>query len=70
MLLLFLTRKKTGGCFHCKVEDMEVSMNVSLTKQHENLALSLLESRCYVKDIDIKVDGGASWLYQGYALLI
>lgn len=54
-----------SGKASVQVEDMEVGMTVSLTKPGENLELSLLESRCDVEDIDIKVDGGASWLYQG-----
>lgn len=48
-----------------QVEDMEVGLTVSLKDQGGNLKLSLLESRCDVEDIDIKLDGGASWLYQG-----
>lgn len=45
---------------------MEVGMKLSLKKQGGGLKLSLLGSRCDVEDVDIKLDGGASWLYQGY----
>lgn len=48
-----------------QVEDMEVGLTVSLAKQGGKLKLSVLESSCEVDDIDIKMDGGASWLYQG-----
>ncbi|KNA22489.1 hypothetical protein SOVF_033760, partial [Spinacia oleracea] len=48
-----------------EVEDMEVGLKVSLENQHGGLKLSLLDSKCDVQDVDIKMDGGASWLYQG-----
>lgn len=49
-----------------KVEGIEVGLTLGLENQQGNLKLSLLECGCYVKDISIKLDGGASWLYQGY----
>ncbi|XP_062077578.1 putative BPI/LBP family protein At1g04970 [Humulus lupulus] len=48
-----------------QVEGMDVGATVALEDQEGSLKLSILESGCYVKDISIKVDGGASWLYQG-----
>lgn len=52
-----------------KVEGMEVGVTLALNGQEGTLKLSVLECGCYVKDISIKLDGGASWLYQGYATL-
>ncbi|KAK9689397.1 hypothetical protein RND81_09G056700 [Saponaria officinalis] len=48
-----------------QVEDMDVELTTSLKNNNGSLKLSLLESKCDVDDIDIKVEGGASWLYQG-----
>lgn len=53
-------------CF--KVDGMEVGLTLSLENQQGNLNLSLLECGCYVRDISIQLNGGASWLYQGYHL--
>ncbi|KAH9607227.1 hypothetical protein KSS87_021291 [Heliosperma pusillum] len=47
------------------VEDLEVELTTSLKNNEGSLKLSVLESKCDVDDIDIKVEGGASWLYQG-----
>lgn len=43
---------------------MEVGLTVTSEEQDGTLTLSLLDCGCYVKDISIKMDGGASWLYQ------
>uniref|UniRef100_A0A803QCE2 Lipid-binding serum glycoprotein C-terminal domain-containing protein n=1 Tax=Cannabis sativa TaxID=3483 RepID=A0A803QCE2_CANSA len=48
-----------------QVEGMDVGATVALGNQEGTLKLSILESGCSVNDISIKVDGGASWLYQG-----
>ncbi|KAL0399172.1 UNVERIFIED_CONTAM: putative BPI/LBP family protein [Sesamum radiatum] len=48
-----------------KVEGLEVGLTLSLKTLQGSLKLSLLECGCYVNDIYIKLDGGASWLYQG-----
>lgn len=53
-----------------KVEGMEVGVTLALKDQQGSLKLSVLDCGCYVKDISIKLDGGASWLYQGYAILL
>lgn len=50
-----------------KVEGMEVGLTLGLENQEGTLKLSLFDCGCYVKNISIKLDGGASWLYQGYA---
>ncbi|CAB4263219.1 unnamed protein product [Prunus armeniaca] len=44
---------------------MEVGVTLVLNGQEGTLKLSVLECGCYVKDISIKLDGGASWLYEG-----
>ncbi|PIN10071.1 BPI/LBP/CETP family protein [Handroanthus impetiginosus] len=48
-----------------QVEGMEVGLTLSLKTTEGSLKLSLLECGCYVNDISIKLNGGASWLYQG-----
>ena len=30
---------------------------------------TLVECGCFVEDLSIKLEGGASWLYQGYSLI-
>uniref|UniRef100_A0A5B7BY55 Lipid-binding serum glycoprotein C-terminal domain-containing protein n=1 Tax=Davidia involucrata TaxID=16924 RepID=A0A5B7BY55_DAVIN len=53
------------GAATVQVEGMEVGLTLGLKNQQGTLKLSLLEGGCNVKDISIKLDGGASWLYQG-----
>ncbi|KAL2944782.1 hypothetical protein RDABS01_033129 [Bienertia sinuspersici] len=50
-----------------EVEDMEVGLKLGLENKGGGggLKLSLMDSNCDVNDVDIKVEGGASWLYQG-----
>ena len=45
---------------------MEVALTLGLENQEESLKLKLKDCGSNVKDISIKLDGGASWLYQGY----
>ncbi|GAB2230002.1 hypothetical protein Droror1_Dr00014258 [Drosera rotundifolia] len=47
------------------VEGMEVALLASLKSQEGKLNLSVVECGCSIEDVTIKVDGGASWLYQG-----
>ncbi|CAI9760396.1 unnamed protein product [Fraxinus pennsylvanica] len=47
------------------VESMDIGLTLSLKNLQGSLKLSVLERGCNVKDISIKLDGGASWLYQG-----
>jgi len=49
-----------------KVEGMEVGLTLGLENQEGSLKLKLKDCGSNVKDISIKLDGGASWLYQGY----
>ncbi|XP_021832572.1 putative BPI/LBP family protein At1g04970 [Prunus avium] len=48
-----------------QVEGLEVGLTLGLGIQDGTLKLTLKDCGCYVKDISIKLDGGASWLYQG-----
>ncbi|KAF6144973.1 hypothetical protein GIB67_013324 [Kingdonia uniflora] len=48
-----------------KVEGMESGLTLGLENLEGTLKLFLIECSCYVKDITITLDGGASWLYQG-----
>lgn len=49
-----------------KVEGMDVRLTLELENQEGSLKLKLEGCGSHVKDISIKLDGGASWLYQGY----
>ncbi|KAK3021998.1 hypothetical protein RJ639_045159, partial [Escallonia herrerae] len=53
------------GLWMMVVEGMEIGLTLGLENQEGALNLCLLECGCHVKDISIKLDGGASWLYQG-----
>lgn len=48
---------------------MEVGLSLGLEIQKGTLYLSLIDCGCVVKEISITLDGGESWLYQGYANL-
>ncbi|KAL9316175.1 hypothetical protein ACSQ67_017176 [Phaseolus vulgaris] len=48
-----------------KVKGMEVGLTLGLENQEGSLKLKLKDCGSNVKDISIKLDGGASWLYQG-----
>lgn len=49
-----------------KVEDMDIGLTLSLKNLQGSLMLSVQDCGCNVKDISIKLDGGASLVYQGY----
>eukprot|EP00268_Persea_americana_P011042 TRINITY_DN14583_c2_g1_i4.p1 TRINITY_DN14583_c2_g1~~TRINITY_DN14583_c2_g1_i4.p1 ORF type:complete len:354 (+),score=52.29 TRINITY_DN14583_c2_g1_i4:540-1601(+) len=44
---------------------MEVGITIKMKSQEGSLKLNLSECGCYLKDISITLDGGASWFYQG-----
>lgn len=52
-----------------KVEGMEIGLSLGLLSSEGGLKLSLSECGCHVKDISIELEGGASWFYQGYAII-
>ena len=64
----FYLRELMSGA-SLKFEGMEIGLTVELKNQQGTLKMSLLDCGCHVKDISIKMDGGASWLYQGYEIL-
>lgn len=45
---------------------MEIGLTVGLKNEDGTLRISPEDCGCYVSSISIKLDGGASWLYQGY----
>ncbi|KAK7385816.1 hypothetical protein VNO78_31706 [Psophocarpus tetragonolobus] len=53
------------GRAEVQVEGMEVGLTLGLENQEGSLKLKLKDCGSNVKDISIKLDGGASWLYQG-----
>lgn len=53
------------GSAQVQVEGMEVELKLGLENQEGYLDLKLKDCGSSVKDISIKLDGGASWLYQG-----
>ncbi|KAF7831707.1 putative BPI/LBP family protein [Senna tora] len=53
------------GSASVQVEDMEIGLTLGLENLEGSLKLVLKDIGCNIKDISIKLDGGASWLYQG-----
>lgn len=53
-----------SGNASVKVTGMQVGLTVNIRNQEGTLKLALLDYGCYVGDLSIKLDGGASWLYQ------
>lgn len=49
---------------------MEVGITIKMKSQEGSLKLNLSECGCYLKDISITLDGGASWFYQGYDMFL
>lgn len=45
---------------------METSIKLGLHNQEGSLNLFVMECNCHMNDISIDLNGGASWLYQGY----
>ncbi|MED6124550.1 hypothetical protein PIB30_059952 [Stylosanthes scabra] len=61
-LVTVLSRIETLGAY--SVEGMQVGLTVDLRNEEGTLKLILLDYGCYVTDLSIKLEGGASWLYQ------
>ncbi|XP_022846036.1 putative BPI/LBP family protein At1g04970 isoform X1 [Olea europaea var. sylvestris] len=53
------------GSATIRVEDMDIGLTLSLKNLQGSLMLSVQDCGCNVKDISIKLDGGASLVYQG-----
>ncbi|XP_010928142.1 putative BPI/LBP family protein At1g04970 isoform X1 [Elaeis guineensis] len=54
------------GSAFVRVEGLEVGLTVGMENQNGTLELNVIECGCYVKDMVITLDGGASWFYQGF----
>ncbi|KAL5658531.1 hypothetical protein ACJX0J_031694, partial [Zea mays] len=46
------------------VEGMEVGVSMVMKNQNGSIKLSVTECSCYMEDLDITLNGGASWFYQ------
>ncbi|KAG2611075.1 putative BPI/LBP family protein At1g04970 [Panicum virgatum] len=55
-----------SGTASILVQGMEVGITMVIKNSNGSLALSVLHCGCYVKDLVISLDGGASWFYQGF----
>lgn len=62
---LFPLEISDKGSASVEVNGMEVGVTLGLDNHEGTLKLFLMDCGCYVTDISIKLDGGASWLYQG-----
>lgn len=54
-----------SGTASILVQGMEVGITMKIKNYNGSLALSVSQCGCYVKDLVISLDGGASWFYQG-----
>ncbi|XP_047310444.1 putative BPI/LBP family protein At1g04970 [Impatiens glandulifera] len=61
----FPVKVSDSGRAYVEVKGMEIGITLGLKNVEGFLEMSLLEGGCYVTDISIALDGGASWLYQG-----
>ncbi|GAB2285223.1 hypothetical protein Dimus_019676 [Dionaea muscipula] len=62
---LFPVEVSDKGKASVEVEGLQVGITLGLSNKEGTLKLSLMDCGCFVEDIRIKLDGGASWLYQG-----
>lgn len=54
------------GTASVQVEGMEVGLTITIKNRNGTLDLILTECGCYMKDLSITLEGGESWLYQGF----
>ncbi|KAL6909721.1 hypothetical protein ACP4OV_001380 [Aristida adscensionis] len=54
-----------SGTASILVQGMDVGITMVVKNSNGSLALSVSQCGCYVKDLLISLDGGASWFYQG-----
>ncbi|XBH92833.1 hypothetical protein VPH35_083880 [Triticum aestivum] len=45
---------------------MDVGVSVGLKNENGSFKLFVMECGCYMKDLDITLNGGSSWFYQGF----
>ncbi|KAK3132284.1 hypothetical protein QOZ80_6AG0518910 [Eleusine coracana subsp. coracana] len=63
---LFPLEITDSGTASILVQGMEVGITMVMKNSNGSLALSVLQCGCYVKDLMVSLDGGASWFYQGF----
>ncbi|PKA60333.1 Putative BPI/LBP family protein [Apostasia shenzhenica] len=56
------------GSAFVQVEGMEVDLTIRMENQGGALALNATQCSCNMEDMTIKLDGGASWFYQGFVI--
>ncbi|KAG6522753.1 hypothetical protein ZIOFF_019905 [Zingiber officinale] len=49
-----------------QVEGMEVGLTMTMDRKNGTLELAVAQCGCYMENLVITLDGGASWFYQGY----
>ncbi|WVZ65350.1 hypothetical protein U9M48_014730 [Paspalum notatum var. saurae] len=59
----FVTISDCGNA-SIQVEGMEVGASMGMKNQNGSLKLSVMECGCYMENLDITLNGGASWFYQ------
>lgn len=62
---LFPVEISDKGKASVQVEGLQVGLTLGLEDVEGSLKLTLLQCGCFVGGITIKLDGGASWFYQG-----
>lgn len=45
---------------------MEVGLTMTMDRKNGTLELAVAQCGCYMENLVITLDGGASWFYQGY----
>ncbi|CAN6197878.1 unnamed protein product, partial [Urochloa humidicola] len=60
---LFPIEIADSGTASILVQGMEVGITMVIKNSNGSLALSVSQCGCYVKDLVISMDGGASWFY-------
>ncbi|XP_042374360.1 putative BPI/LBP family protein At1g04970 [Zingiber officinale] len=49
-----------------QVEGMEVGLTMTMDRKNGTLELAVAQCGCYMENLVITLDGGASWFYQGF----
>ncbi|XP_062233006.1 putative BPI/LBP family protein At1g04970 [Phragmites australis] len=63
---LFPLEITDSGTASILVQGIEVGITMAIKNSNGSLALSVSQCGCYVKNLVISLDGGASWFYQGF----
>ncbi|XP_037434907.1 putative BPI/LBP family protein At1g04970 [Triticum dicoccoides] len=62
----WLVEISDSGNASVQVEGMDVGVSMGLKNKNGSLKLFVMECGCYMKDLDITLNGGSSWFYQGF----